>query len=338
MTEESFSEVYRKLELLVLFIFLSLVFAVSTASAAEPVLFSQGNSYDTYVNGNYIIYTDYSDDPYGRVPGWHDHYHTAITRGKGNFIGVNSIGNIYLYNISSNKTIPVYKSGWRSGFPWIENDTIYWYESTMDYIVFKDDPTPRDIYLYSVPFERLSYEASENHSLLNPNITVAREHPWEFLELKRPDYSTEQVEVVQAEDGTSDLFMYYNDSSSGNRTLIASGFYINYANPQIYNGRIFWEDCRSGYLQIYVFDIRSGREYQVAPQEFAQYDCSVDGDIVSWTTYGGDLYYINISDLIEKEEPEDTGNNLNPESGPETVIFPAAILISVAIFARRGRK
>jgi len=338
MTGESFLEVYGKFELLIIFFFLSLAFAASTASAAEPVLFSQGNSYDTYVNGNYIIYTDYSDDPYGRVPGWHDHYHTAIKRGKGNFLAVESIGNIYLYNISSNETIPVYKSGWRCGFPWIENDTVYWYESTLDYIVFKDDPTPRDIYLYSVPFEIISCEASENHSLLNPNITVAREHPWDFLKLKRPDYSCDSIEIIRADDGTSDLFMYYNDSSTGNMTLLASGFYVDYANPQIYDGRIFWEDCRSGYSQLYVYDIKTGREYQVAPQEFAQYDCSVDGDIVSWTTYGGDLYYKNISGLIEKEEPEGSGNNQIPESGPDTVIFPAAILISLAVYAMRRNR
>lgn len=278
-------------------------FFLPIASAGGSVLFSQGNSYDSYVNGNYIVYTNYSDDPYGRVPVWGEQYQNAITRGKGNFLTVDSIGNIYLYNLSSNVTIPVYKSGWRSGFPWIENDTIYWYESTIDHIIFKDDPTPRDIYLYSVPVERISYEAAENHSLLNPNVTVARENNWDFLEIKRPEFSSDLIEVVPARDGSSDLFMYYTDPPSGNKTLIASGFYVDYASPQIYDGRIFWEDCRSGFSQIYVYDIETGHEYQVAPQPFSQYDCSVDGEIVSWTTYGGDLYYTNISGMIGKEQP-----------------------------------
>jgi beta propeller repeat protein len=313
------------------------LYAIPAVTAAEPVLFSQGNSYDPYVLGDCIVYNDFSDDMYGREPAWKESSRYGITRGRGYFLESNSAGNIYLYNISSNETIPVYKSDWRSAFPWIENDTIYWYESTLDSIVFKDDPTSRDIYLYSVPVERISPVGAENHSLLNPNVTVARENKWEFLKIKCPDYSSDSIEIVHAGNGTSDLLMYYTDPSSGNRTMLASGYYVDYASPQIYDGRIFWEDYRSGYSQIYVYDIETGREYQVAPQPFSQYDCSVDGDIISWTTYGGDLYYTNISGLIGKEQPENGSASGTPESGPGALLAPFAAFAGMAVSVIRGK-
>jgi hypothetical protein len=46
-----------------------------------------------------------------------------------------------------------------------------------------------------------------------------------------------------------------------------------------------------------MYDLKNRDEYHICPQNFAQYDCSVDGDIVAWTTYGGDLYYTDISGL-----------------------------------------
>lgn len=318
------------LKLLLFSVVITLLFTVPGSSAAEPVLFSQGDSYDPFVKGDYIVYADFSDDPYERK--FIDDPSHGVFRGRADFLGSRPIGNIYLYNISSGGTAPVYIAPWRSALPWIENDTVYWYENRIVYTTYDPkDPNPAGIFIYSVPIERIGYETAENYSLLNPVVTAAGK------EMERPDFSSDSIEIVHGTNGTSDLFMYYTDPSSGNRTLIASGFNIDSAYPQLYDGRIFWEDYRSGYSQIYVYDLGTGREYPVSPQPFSQYDCSVDGDIVSWTTYGGDLYYTDISGLIEKDQPEENNGTGTPESGLPALVIPVSILVSMAVLKNRRK-
>ena len=103
----------------------------------------------------------------------------------------------------------------------------------------------------------------------------------------------------------------------------------------MYDDRVFWEDYRTAYSQIFVYDIKTGRDYQIAPQPFSQYDCSVDGDIISWNTNGGDVYYVNFSGLIEEAQPEETPEN-SPEpteAGTGTLILPVAVFASLLLFA-----
>lgn len=330
-------EISVKFKLIFVAFIIILSSIVPFVSAGDPVMFSEGDSYDSYVSGNYIVYTDLKDDPFGREPEW---YRYGIVRGKPNFFKDLPIGNTYLFNISSNTTTPVYKSVCRSISPWIKDDTVYWYENRLSPAYFdSDDPNPLDIFLYSVPIERINYQAAENYSMLNPNVTLSRKSGYNYSERKRPMFSSDLIEVVHSNDKTSDLFMYYTDPDIGNKTLIASGPYLCYASPQLYGDRIFWEDCRSGYSQLYVYSLKTGREYQIAPQYFSQYDCSFDGDIVAWTTYGGDLYYTNISGLIDEKSSE---NSYEPVSGSEesdidTVILIFAISTAILIMAtKRG--
>lgn len=298
-----------------LFIILMPVFAVvililffPPVSAGETVLFAEGHSYDPYVSGNYIVYTDFKDDPYGNHPEWKRY---GIIRGKPP-LRLLSRGNIYLYNISSDETIPVYKSVCRSSFPWIENGIVLWYEDRVSPAYYDPgDPNPYELLLYSVPLGRISNETADNYSLLNPDVTSAWEFSYNYRKIRRPDFSSNMTEVVHGDTGTSDLYMYCTDPDSGNKFLIASGPYVDYASPQIFGERIFWEDSRSGYSQIYMYDLKNGEEYHICPQNFAQYDCSVDGDIVAWTTFGGDLYFTDISGLTE---PNLSGNMTDNES------------------------
>lgn len=302
-------------------------------SAGKLALIGE-KSYEPFVEGNHIVYTNFSDDPYDRDP---ELIRYGLERGRPIFYHHLPLSNIYLYNISSGKATPVYKSGCRSIIPWIENDTVFWFEDKRS-PVFSDlkDPNPPGFYMYSVSLEEISPSAAENYSLLNPGVNEANQAVTYNESLRiSPDFSSEMIQIVN--DG-QDFRMVFTDPPKYNMTLIASGNFLHFSYPQLYDERIFWEDYRLGHSQLYVHDLKTGRDYQVAPQELAQYDCSVDGDIVSWTTYGGDLYYTNISGLIEKEEPENTGNNRTPEYGPETVIFPAAILISLAIYATRRNR
>ncbi|WOF16262.1 hypothetical protein F1737_05825 [Methanoplanus sp. FWC-SCC4] len=311
--------------LISVFFIIASLSVVVFASAGEPVLFSEGHSYDPYVSGDYIVYTDFKDDPFGREPVWGRY---GIVRGKPGFRPI-PIGNTYLYNISSNETSPVYKSVCRSSFPWIEDDTVYWYEDRFSPAYYDPgDPNPADLFIYSVPIERINPQTAENYSLLKPDVSPGREILYGFNEIKRPEFSSNLTEVVQGDTGTSDLYMYYIDPDSGNKTLLASGPYLEYACPQLYGDRIFWEDCRLGYSQIYMFDLKGNQEYLIAPQYFSQYDCSVDGNIVAWTTYGGDLYYTNISGMVEEKTPEKNLKQTKPiKSGNHLLFFRFCFLL-----------
>jgi beta propeller repeat protein len=134
--------------------------------------------------------------------------------------------------------------------------------------------------------------------------------------------------------------MYYTDLKTQNKTLISSGHFLDYAYPQVYGDKVFWEDYRTGHSQLYVYSLENNREYQIAPQYFSQYDCSVDGDIAAWTTYGGDLYYTNISGLIEKKISVNSSEPVSgpPESGLDMAISLFAISTAFLILvAKRGR-
>lgn len=305
-------------------------------SAAEPVLIGE-YSYESFVEDDYIVYTNFSDDPYERTPeGTYWGVYNGMVR-HGNRL---PLSNIYLHNISSGETIPVYMSECKSIGPWIENGTIYWYEDRSYQVFYKrGDPNPPGYYIYSVPIGNISVEAAENYSLLSPDVRPAEAGAgFDKSTPSRPDFSSGFIETVQENES---YHIYYNDPETGNRIEIAEGQYFEYLHPpQLIDGRIFWEDYRSGNSQLYVYDLSSGQDYVIAPQVFSQYDLSVDGDIISWNTYGGDVYYADFSGLIEEIPPEEAPvKSPEPtESGAGIAVLVISISASILIFTAAGDK
>lgn len=307
-------------------------FYLATAvSAEEPVLIGE-NSYESFVEGNYIVYTNFTDDPYNERPV--DIYRYGVYKGRvlhGHGI---PLSNIYLHNISSGETIPVYRSECKSTRPWILNGTICWFEDRSYQVFYKQgDPNPPGYYIYSVPVGNVSCKAADNYSLLNPEAVPFGNEKYNELILSIPNYTTDLVETVPEKGYYS---MYYHSPKTGNRTRVAEGLFFEPYPPQIIGERIFWEDTRTGNPHLYVYDIKSEREYEVAPQVFAQYDCSVDGDIISWNTFSGDVYYSNFSGLIEEIPPEETQENSpkTTEAGV-TLLIPAAALGAFLLTRKR---
>ncbi|MBN1432573.1 MAG: hypothetical protein JW931_07340 [Methanomicrobiaceae archaeon] len=307
--------------------------SVEVVSAGKLTLIGE-KSYEPFVEGNYIVYTNFSDDPFDRDP---ELISNGLEKGRPVFYHHLPLSNIYLYNISSGETTPIYKSGCRSIIPWIDNDTVFWFEDKRS-PVFSDlrDPNPLGFYMYSVPLEAISFDAAEDYRVLNPDIINVNPAVTYNESLRIfPHFSSDSIKVVP--DGP-DFLMDYTDPSTGNITIITTGHFLDIAYPQLYDDKIFWEDYRSGQSQLFVYDIKTGREYQVAPQEFTQYDCSVDGDIVSWTTYGGELYYTDISGLIEEIPPEETQEKIPKptEAGAGIVLIPAATLGAFLLSRKTG--
>jgi hypothetical protein len=311
------------------------LYTLPAAMAAEPVLIGE-SSYESFVEGDYVVYTNYSDNPYNKTP---KDFYLWNYKGKVLHNYRPPLSNIYLHNISSGETIPVYMSECKSTRPWILNGTIYWYEDRSYQVFYKQgDPNPPAFYIYSVPVENISFEAANNYSLLNPYVMPAGGQEYNESVLSRPNYSSDLIEIVR-EDGYYSI--YYNDPKNGNRTQVVTGM-VSEPHPPLLNGdRIFWEDYRTGIPRLFVYDIKTGREYQIAPQVLSsQYDCSVDGDIVSWNSDGEEVYYVNFSGLIEEVQPVET-----PEKSPEpteagtgTMILVFSIIGSIMIFVNVGRK
>ena len=307
--------------------------AIPSVIAVEPVLIGE-NSYESFVEGNYIVYTNYSDNPYNKTP---KDFYLWTYKGKVLHNYRPPLSNIYLHNISSGETIPVYMSECKSTRPWILNGTVYWYEDRSFQVFYKQgDPNPPAFYIYSVPVENISFEAANNYSLLNPDVMPAGGKEYNESVFSRPNYTSDLIEIV-LEDGYT---IYYSDLKTGNRTQVATGM-VSEPHPPLLNGdRIFWEDYRTGIPRLYVYDIKTGREYQIAPQLFSQYDCSVGGDIISWNTDGEEVYYVNISGLIEEAQPEETPEK-SPEpagAGTETIIIAISIFGSILFLAFAGGK
>lgn len=312
------------------------MYTLPAVTAAEPVYIG-GSSYGSFVDGDYIVYTNFCDDRFNRTPDRNPH---GVYWGEVLYQFIFAIPNIYIHNISSGETIPVYKSEGKSTDPWIINGTVYWHEDrSLDAFYMGGDPNPPGSYIYSVPVGNISREAAENYSLLNPDVIPAGGPEYNECIRSRPNHTTNLTEFVP-EDGNYSI--YYNDPDTGNRTLVAAGLFSKpHHLPQINDERIFWEDYRTGIPRLYVYDIKTGRDYQIAPEVLSsQYECSVDGDIIAWNSDGGDLWYENFSGLIEEVQPEETPEKIPEptEAGTGGLIVPVSISASIFFFAFAGGK
>ncbi len=167
---------------------------------------------------------------------------------------------VYLYNITTGmeRRVTDLVNGFM-GFPDIDGDRIVYTDD-------RDGDSDYEVYLYDLSTDEDRSISGSSYSNEYPSIS-GDFVVWEY------EISLDKT-IVMAKDLDGEF-----------RILISPNLDITITNVDISDNKVVWGDTRTGYYEIYLYDLDTGEEVQITDNTALDHDVHIHGDRLVW---GGD--------------------------------------------------
>lgn len=207
-----------------------------------------------------------------------------------------STPSVYLYNITTGiETRVVDLEKGFLGLPDIDGDRIVYTDD-------RDDDMDYEVYLYDLSTGRERTLSGGYYSDQYPKISG--------------DYV-----VFENDRGIDMEYVMVKDINGGNSRQISPSGENTIVNPDIFNNKVVWADKRSGYFEIFLFDINTGRELQITDNIGLDHYVRIHGDRLVWSGDMGDVRCLMTYLLDEDADGVSDSNDafpLNPNEYMDT--------------------